>query len=75
MISILYRIVRIPFKVKTPTFFITIYNKLSSLNIGGRDMSVKFPEQFSAALVGKVTKKKLCLVINLFSIISINFNP
>ena len=57
IISILYRIVRIPFKVKTPTFFITIYNKLSSLNIGGRDMSVKFPEQFSAALVGKLTKK------------------
>ena len=54
---------RIPFKVKTPTFFITIYNKLSSLNIGGRDMSVKFPEQFSAALVGKLTQKKLCLFI------------
>ena len=53
LISIFHRIVRIPLKVKTPTFFLLIYNKLSSLVIGGRDMSVKFPEQFNVALEGK----------------------
>ena len=47
--------VRIPFEIKTPSFFITIHDKLATLRIDGRDMSVKFPEQFNIALNGKKT--------------------
>ena len=50
-----FRYVRIPFEIKTPNFFITIHDKLATLRIDGRDMSVKFPEQFNIALNGKNT--------------------
>ena len=54
---------RIPFEIRTPGFFILIHEKLATLRIGGRDMSVKFPEQFTTALKGMYyyTPHKLCL--------------
>lgn len=48
-----YRYVRIPFEIRSPQFFILIHDKLATLKIDGRDMSVKFPEQFNIALNGK----------------------
>ena len=54
---------RIPFEIKTPNFFILIHDKLAKLRIDGRDMSVKFPEQFNIALNGKCA---FCVYCQLF---------
>ncbi|KAH3871033.1 uncharacterized protein LOC127868394 [Dreissena polymorpha] len=42
--------VRLPFEVSSPSILVKISNKLSDLNINGRDMSVKFPEAFNKAV-------------------------
>ncbi|KAH3869278.1 uncharacterized protein LOC127867971 [Dreissena polymorpha] len=42
--------VRLPFKVSWPSRLVKISDKLSDLNINGRDMSVKFPEAFNKAV-------------------------
>lgn len=42
--------VRIPFKLRSPKVLVQIADRLGSLRIDGRDMSVKFPEVFQNAL-------------------------
>ena len=46
------RYVKMRFEVTTPQFFVLVYNKLTNLNINGRNMSVKLPEQFEETLRG-----------------------
>ena len=47
------RYVKMRFEVTTPQFFVLVYNKLTNLNINGRNMSVKLPEQFEETLRGE----------------------
>ncbi|KAH3699577.1 uncharacterized protein LOC127860094 isoform X2 [Dreissena polymorpha] len=42
--------VHLPFEVSSPSILVNISDKLSALNINGRDMSVKFPEAFNKAV-------------------------
>ncbi|WAQ96569.1 hypothetical protein MAR_029259 [Mya arenaria] len=42
--------VRVPFQIQTPMKLIKVAGALSSLNINGRDMSMRFPDSFNKAV-------------------------
>ena len=48
--------ITLPFEIRTNRFLLMLYNRLSKLHIGSRDMSVKFPEEFIAYIDGKNCK-------------------
>lgn len=49
--------VTLPFEIRSNRFLVMLYHRLSKLQIGNRDMSVKFPEEFTAYI--EEIKKKL----------------
>jgi len=49
------RNVRIPFSIDNPAFLLNVASNLGSLNINGRDMSMKFPESFNKAVEGRIS--------------------
>lgn len=58
-----FRTVKIPFQIHSPVFLMLIARKLSSLNINGRDMSVRFPDAFNKAVEGIVTVRLTVLAL------------
>ena len=48
------RYVTLPFEIRSNRFLMMLYNRLSKLQIGNRDMSVKFPQEFLDYIEGKM---------------------
>lgn len=48
--------VTLPFEIRSNRFLLMLYQRLSKLQIGNRDMSVKFPEEF-IAYIDEIKKK------------------